>query len=310
MRDLLKKILTVLLVILISTTPVSAKDKVKNKVKFLSNISNDFTLSQIPNEIQFKTIKKTSFPQNVVIPQRSVVSAKVIRAQRELRWHKSGFILCKLDRYVTEYNETFDISDKNIYLIARKWEPVNKKEVSILATEIVLTQAASFFAPGVDILYFFTKGAIQREKDPHWFKAGVHNAYENSICWFWLKGKPINLEKDSKIQLKGIKEEKIEKLTYKIDKRFARESAQNEDRKMRKRAKHDKKEIKHDIAAAFDELKKEEPSIIKTELDTQMRENAMLFVKGEMLDTPPEKEVSADTEGGIEVEISPDIEAE
>jgi hypothetical protein len=164
-------------------------------------------------------------------------------------------------------DETIDISDKNLYIIVRKYEPVNKKEVVITSTEIVLAQAASFFAPGVDILYFFTKGAIQRKKHPNWFKAGVSNAYENSICWFWLKGKPIDLNAGDEVKIKSIDKEKVEKLSKAIEKREIREAKQREKREIRlakreakkaeKLARKNKKEIStgeefYDIAENID----------------------------------------------------------
>ena len=196
-------------------TPVQASDS----IKLISHINQDFDVNDIQPEIKFKTIKKVTILNEITIPQRSVITAETIQAQKERRWHKSGYIICKVKSYITEYDEFYDISDKNIYLIARKYEPIYKKEASVLATELVLTQAASVFAPGVDILYFFTKGAIQREKNPNWFKAGVSNAYDHSICWFWLKGKPINLEKDEKVQLKSIKEKRALKLKTQIERR-------------------------------------------------------------------------------------------
>ncbi len=239
---IIKKIIIIFLLILLITSPVLAKDS----IKLITNIDNEFNLSEIPNEVYFKTQKKTTILTDITIPQRSIITAEVLQAQKERRWHKSGYIVCKLKSYTLEYtNEVIDLSDKNIYIIARKYETINKKEASILATEIVLTQAASFFAPGVDILYFFTKGAIQRQKHPNWFKAGVSNAYDNSICWFWLKGKPINLGKNDKVQLKGINEEKAYKLKTQIDHRKAKEVLKEEKIQAKINKKQQKREEKH-----------------------------------------------------------------
>ena len=261
MRGFLKNLIVLFFALAITVLPGSAKEK----IKMISNISDGFVLSEMPDEIHFRTIKKVVI-RDVIIPQRSVVTAETIQAQKERRWHKSGYILCKVKSFLTEYGENTDISDKNIYLIARKYEPVNKKAASILATEILLTQAASFFAPGVDILYFFTKGAIIREKHYNWFKAGVSNAYENSICWFWLKGKPIDLDKDAKIQLKGIKEEKVFKLKGQIEKRKAKQAIKDEDARFMGKAKRDKKEIKRYIKSEIKGKKKTFDSVIYSEL--------------------------------------------
>ena len=147
---------------------------------------------------------------------------------------------------VNEESETVDISDKNIYLIAKKYEAVNKKDAAILTSELVLTQAASIvgscfiiFAP-VDIVYFFTKGSITKEKDPNWFKSGVSCAYDNSICWFWLKGKPLDLKENDSVKLKSVKEKRALKLTKQIEKRNAKQAIKDK----KKQAKLEQKQIK------------------------------------------------------------------
>ena len=205
----IKKILVIILAFLFFTMPVYSK----NMVNMHAKITSDFSTENIPDVVQFKTIKKVKILDDIVIPQRSVVTAEVYQTRKERRWHKSGFIICKVKNFVTDTSEIpVDLSDKDLYLVARKYEKVDKKEVAIISTEILLTQAASFFAPGVDILYFFTKGAIQRKKHPNWFRAGVSNAYDNSICWFWLKGKPIELSEGEEIKIKDIKYEKADKI--------------------------------------------------------------------------------------------------
>ena len=205
----IKRILVVVLAFLFFTMPVYSK----NLVNMHATITSDFSTDNIPDIVQFKTIKKVKILDDIVIPQRSVITAEVYQTRKERRWHKSGFIICKVKNFVTDTSDIpVDLSDKDLYIVARKYEKVDKKEVAIVSTEILLTQAASFFAPGVDILYFFTKGAIQRKKHPNWFRAGVSNAYDNSICWFWLKGKPIDLSEGQEIKIKDIKLEKADKI--------------------------------------------------------------------------------------------------
>ena len=223
--------------------PVSAKDGIKMRV----NINHDFSVEEIPSEVYFKTQKLLKVSEDFKIPQRSIVTAETLQAQKERRWHKSGYILAKLKSYQPELTETpIDISDKNIYIVARKYEKIDKKEASIVATEILLSQAASFFAPGVDILYFFTKGAIQRKKNPNWFKAGVSNAYENSICWFWLKGKPINLEENAELTLKEIDEEKALKLKNQIEVRKEKQAIKDKKKQIRLARKEEKRLLRQE----------------------------------------------------------------
>ena len=216
MNDILRKLIVLLLVFVLGLSPcMAASDKV------IADVSSGFGLTQgTPPVIQLKAIRKTIIDDKIIIPQRSVVTLEVLQAQKERRWHKSGCIVCKLKNYEDELTkEIIDLSDKDIYFVVRKYEPLDKKGASITATEIVLTQAASLFAPGVDILYFFTKGAIQRHKNPNWFKAGVYNAYDNSVCWFWLKGKPIDLKKNEQVYVKNVNEPRAEELKGQIDRR-------------------------------------------------------------------------------------------
>lgn len=242
MRKALTKLFAFILILSLCPEQVLAK----RNVKMIADVDSNFTIKNqdLPEEISFRISKSKTIPNVISIPEGSLITLKIIRAQKELRWHKSGLILCKMESYTPEITDIpIDVSDKDIYLLVRKYEEVDKKEAAILATEIILTQGAAIFAPGVDIGYFFIKGAIQRKKHPNWFKAGVHNAYENSICWFWLKGKQIELDDDDQVQIKDIKAEKVDKLITKIDKRNARFERQA----AKRIAKHDNKTLKRQI---------------------------------------------------------------
>ncbi len=249
MIKILRNSLILLCIMAITTLPVLSKGNPKS---MLANIEQEFNMNNIPSEVYFKTSKKTKILDEITIPQRSIVRAEVLQAQKERRWHKSGFIVCKLKSYLVEMTEEpVDISDKDIYIVVKKYEPVNKKDAAILGTEILLTQSAAFFAPGVDILYFFTKGAILREKDPNWFKAGVHNAYDNSICWFWLKGKTIDVKANERMNLKTVDESKALKLTKQIqarnvkyEQKLIKKQAKAEIKNQKKLAKQEKKKNK------------------------------------------------------------------
>lgn len=252
---MLKKIICIFLIFLFSFSIADAKEKIKLR----ADMQTDFILKEATKDVIFKTQKEIKFNEDFSIPKNSTVYAQNIQAQRERRWHKSGYIILKVLKYTPDENSNpVDISDKEIYLVARKYEKIDKKEATILATELIVMQAASVFAPGVDILYFFTKGAIQRKKDPNWFKAGVSNAYENSICWFWLKGKPIDLVIGDEVNLKGIEVEKAQKLKVQISKRKYKEDMRALKKDLKKEYKIVKKEELKEIKAIKKELKREQ----------------------------------------------------
>ena len=217
----MKKFAITLLTILLTATPILAKNN-KELKDFNATMHTKFTPSNIENVTQFKTQKLMTI-EGVTIPQRSIITLEIINAQEELRWHKSGYFIAKIINFQEELKEEpQDISDKEIYILARSYEPINKKEAWIIGTEILLTQGASFFAPGVDVLYFFTKGAITKYHNQKWYKAGVHCAYDNSIFWFPQKGKDIELEEGDLVKIKLIQEKHIQKHNTKIEKRKAR----------------------------------------------------------------------------------------
>lgn len=244
-RDLFKKFIAFILLSVIVTAPVSAE----KKVKLRATMATEHSIKNETTEVKFVTNQEVKILNDITIPGGATVTAKVYQAQAERRWHKSGYFICQITEYTFE-DETIDITDKEIYLVARKYEAINKKDATILGSEIVLTQAASivgscfiYFAP-VDIVYFFTKGAIQREKNPNWFKAGVSNAYDNSIFWFWLKGKPIELENGDSVKLKKIKKKKAEKIIKKLDKKYTKQKAKTQKKLDKKLKKQQKKELK------------------------------------------------------------------
>lgn len=275
MKEAVIKLLTLFLVFTLSADLVFAK----NNVKMITDANFNFTIKnkELPDELIFNTPEDINISDVIFIPKQALLTLEVIKAQRELRWHKGGLILCKLKSYTPETSEdTVNLSDKDIYLIIRKYEKLNKKEAFILGTEIVVFQGASFFAPGVDIGYFFIKGAIQREKHPNWFKAGVHNAYDNSIFWFPQKGKPIELKVGDSVKIKSIKKSKAEKLITKIDKRnmrFERQAlqriAKKDKRILKKEYKNEKNMIDCSVVEAVIENVVVDRSVLAEIYDTQ-----------------------------------------
>ena len=246
MKEVLKKSFITLLALVMPISVCFAKTNVKMR----ADVNEEFSIKyqDLPEEISFKITQARTIPNVISIPENSLITLKVIKAQRELRWHKGGLILCKLVSYtpLDLSDIPIDVTDKDIYLVVRKYEPIDKKEAWILGTEIVVMQGASFFAPGVDIGYFFIKGAIQREKHPHWFKAGVRNAYDNSIFWFPQKGKSIDLTGEDQVTIKDISPQKAEKLSKKIDKRTERFERQAAKRIVKKDVKSFKRQLKND----------------------------------------------------------------
>ena len=246
----MKKLFLLFLILFLIVPAVSAKDK----TKAVANIAMDFSKENIPDKISFYLTEDIEDDDGFIIPKNSYVTAKIIQVQKALRWHKSGFILSKIESFkpISSYDK-IDVLNRDIYIVAKKYEKVYAKEATILGTEIVLSQGASFFAPGVDILYFFTKGAIKKRTHPHWFMAGVSYAYENSICWFWLKGKPIELDIDDAIQIKEVDEKKAVKISKKVEKRHLKEAKKQE----KKELKNKKKELKEEKKRLKQEMKKQ-----------------------------------------------------
>ena len=242
-RIALKRLIIALFILLLGFSAVSAKEKIPNKT--IADMMVDFNHEDFPQEFVFKTRNDIMISDDLILPTKTLVKVQTLQVQKERRWHKSGYIVSKLKEYKTpSADKPVDVSNEEIYIITRKYEKVYPKEATILGTEIVLTQGASFFAPGVDILYFFTKGAILRTTHPSWFMAGVSNAYENSICWFWLKGKPIELDTDDEVVIKTLEEEDASELSAKIEKRKLKKQLKKEKKELKKRLKEEKKQKK------------------------------------------------------------------
>ncbi len=214
MNSFFTRFLIFTFIFIFSFASVNAEDKINT----IAYINQNFSVNNIPKEIKFKLNKDITL-NNKIIHKNSIITAEPIEAQEARRWHKSGFILLNLKYYESLLGYKINLEDSDKYLIARKYEKLESKDVALRGTELAATTAFSFFIPGIDLVYYFTKGAIQREKNHNWFKAGVSNAYDNSICWIWLKGKSIELSQSETVSLKEIDENKAIKLKSKIEKR-------------------------------------------------------------------------------------------
>lgn len=253
MRSFLRKIFLLVIIFSLFLSPVLAKDTIKMLADM--NSSFDFHLQEIPDEISFVAVKAQTIPNIVTIPEDSTVTLEVINAEKERRWHKSGFIIGRLKTYCPKGVEIpVDVYDKGIYLVVRKYEEINPKEAVFFTLEYIVMSGASFFVPGVDIGYYFLKGLIMGENDPNRFKSGVHNAYNNSICWLWLKGKSIELVPDELISVKSINEVKALKLSSKVDKRNLKRNIKSnnkiqkcEDKYYKRQYKNAKKDVQYSV---------------------------------------------------------------
>lgn len=227
MKKIFKKLFIICVVFIFSFLPVNAKEN----AKFIARINQEFSTGEIPKELEIAITNKTKITDNIIIPQRSIVTAEVLGVQKERRWHKSGFIVCKAKSYFNkDKKETMDLENEDIYLIARKYEKIKGKDAALTGTEIVLAQAAGIFIPGIDLAYYFTKGAIKKEDNLNWFKSGVHNAYENSIFWFWLKGKSIELDESETVSLKTISEKRAVRLKTQIENRKLKQTRKEKEK--------------------------------------------------------------------------------
>jgi len=239
----MKKIISLIFIFNILFLPVFAKNPIKTHALVRTEYDSEDKTTKI---IKFIPDKKIKIGEILEIPSNSIINAEIFQPQKEKRFHKSGYMICKLLNYSTA-EEDFDISDKEIYVIARKYEELNGKEATIIGLELMGSAFVSFFAPGADIAYFFTKGAITKKKHPNWFKSGVRNAYDNSILWLILKGKTIKLSKNDEINLKYISREDARNTKAKIDYKNFKTAFKQE-----------KKLVRADIKQIKNKLKEEE----------------------------------------------------
>ena len=89
MRNSVKKILSVFLIMMLTTSFSSAKN---NKINLIADVQSDLTINttDLPNEITLKTREIRKISDELSIPEGASVTLEILNAQRELRWHKSG----------------------------------------------------------------------------------------------------------------------------------------------------------------------------------------------------------------------------
>ena len=245
----MKRLLLAILIMFVSFSPAFCAEEIKAH----GNMAESFYTEENAKQINFYSTEEIKVNDDITIPKNSLITAEVVQVQKESRWHKSGYVLCKILSFKPELSEEKkDISDTELYAAIRKYEKIYGKDATILWTEIIVTQAAAivgscfiYFAP-VDIAYFFTKGAIKKDKHPHWFMSGVSSAYDNSVCWFWLKGKSIDLNSDDAVEIKEIKTEKALKLEKQIAKRNQKAVLKKEKKALKLQKKEQKRLLKEE----------------------------------------------------------------
>ena len=180
-------------------------------------------IAQDTETVTFKISQDLILSNGTVIPKNSIIIVDILDIQNARRWHKSAFLVSKLRGYsINEETNAINKENDDIYLVIRKYEELNKKELGKTAVEVGTTTAVSFFIPGIDIAYYFTKGAIKNDNGSNRFTSGISTAYENSIFWFWLKGKSLDLDENVSIKLQEVSAQRAEKLLSDIDKRKER----------------------------------------------------------------------------------------
>jgi hypothetical protein len=211
----MKRLLILLMIIVMGIMPVSAKNNGIIPAKMASIFS---TTGQTPSVVAFSPNRNLKINDELTLPSRAIIAAEVYRFQKEKRMHRHGYIVCRLLSYKDpDSNEVIDLLSKDIFVVARRRSNLELGEAALTGVELTVTTAASIPLPGVDIVYYFTKGAILRGNNPNWFKSGVSEAYDNSIFWFFLKGRTIDFEKGDYVDIKHIGKEEVLKLRDKID---------------------------------------------------------------------------------------------
>ena len=187
----MKKVFILLLCFLMifnGSVSFASGEALKFKAEICCNFDPDYHISDYITIKPFYDIEYG----NLKIPAGTILKAKVNTTTTERRFHKSAFLIVNFEE-IKEGDCFKSITGYNIGGVIRKYEKIDKKDATITGAELTTTTVAAFIIPGIDILYYFTKGCIQNTKAETRFKSGVHNAYDNSIMWFFLKGKPIKL---------------------------------------------------------------------------------------------------------------------
>lgn len=195
----MKRFFTIVLVICFIFTNTAAFAS-QNPVKFKAQMCESYNPEKyISDYITFRPLSDVEYG-DIKIPMGTLIKAKITTSTKERRMHKSAYLIISFEQMGEDENVE-SMEEYQLDGVIRKYDKIDKKDAAITSAELTTTTAAAFIIPGIDIVYYFTKGFIQNEKAETRFKSGVHNAYDNSIMWFFLKGKPINLSENDLVSV-------------------------------------------------------------------------------------------------------------
>lgn len=204
----MKRILTYIFIIFLFVQPAFSHEN----TKVIGQLQDELSTETIGKSIPLTLTTSWEIDEKTNISQGSIINIYIENSSKEKRFHRSGFFIGKLLNYSDPITkETTNIEEKNILVVGRKYDEINASDVAKTGTEFTATTIVGFLVPGSDIVYYFTKGAIKNETGTR-FKSGVHCAYDNSIFWLILKGKPINLQKGDYVILKSPKKSELKLL--------------------------------------------------------------------------------------------------
>lgn len=95
----------------------------------------------------------------------SIIKLNVFDVRAEKRFHKSGYFRgCIISYQIPSEKEVYFLDGEQVCFLGKKYEAIDKVEAAVNSAEFAATTAAGFMMPGSDIIYYFTRGAIQNKK--------------------------------------------------------------------------------------------------------------------------------------------------
>lgn len=194
----MKKLLIVIFCTCIISLPVYA-----HTAKLRAVILSDFDENNNLPVAAFKLSEPLLLDDFKELPAESIVNLNVFDVRSEKRFHKSGYFRgCLINYQIPAETEVYILEGEQVCFLGKKYQAIDKVDAAVNTAEFAAATTAGFMIPGSDIIYYFTKGAIQNKKGPNRLKSGVINAYDNSIFWVIKKGEPINLKNGDEVILR------------------------------------------------------------------------------------------------------------
>ena len=131
----MKRWLLLILAFTIFVLPVNAK--AKDTVKVNAKMATEFDIqNNFKDIITFKPNRTVKINEKITIPSMSVVTAEVLRFQKERRMHKHGFILCRVISYTPPNSEeAVNLLEDEVYFVARKYSSINEIDAAMTGGE-------------------------------------------------------------------------------------------------------------------------------------------------------------------------------